>query len=63
LWADPNGVADIRNNFSPANPNQSLILDSSDDMIVATAAPVPEPSAFVLLGMGAVSFIAWRRRR
>jgi hypothetical protein len=34
-------------------------------MVIATAQPTPEPASLTLLGIGAVSLLAyaWRRRR
>jgi DNA-binding beta-propeller fold protein YncE len=56
-FADPQGLA-----FDAAG---NLWVADTDNNRLEEFSPVPEPSTFVLLGMGAISLIAyaWRMRR
>ena len=68
FYIDPDGdyvfqSSFVKNGLQPGFQPAGM-WDASHDMVVATVA-VPEPSTFALLGIGAVSLLAyaWRKRR
>jgi hypothetical protein len=58
----PASIAGFPNTWKPAM--RPLLITAVTSALLALAAPVPEPSQFAMLlaGLGAVGFIARRRR-
>jgi len=56
------GTGAVRLRISSTNPLNTIFAGAIDNLQVGVAA-VPEPSSLVLLGLGALGLIAYRRRR
>jgi len=53
----------LSSNYSPGSGGAFGVLPFANDLQFGTAAAVPEPSSFVLLGIGALGALRYRKRK